>query len=91
MAKINIIGLISLILGGLIIGFQAIGNLVKESYNWEAMSLLDVLRSDQLRWVDYIHWELFQNAVIYVLSAPLYIIFLTIAGVCFLISFLLRL
>lgn len=91
MSKFNIIGLISLALGGIIIGFQAIGNLVKESYSWEAMSLLDLLKADQLRWIDSIPVEFIQNAILQVISAPLYLVLFIVAGICFVISVLFRL
>ena len=91
MSKFNIIGLISLALGGIIIGFQAIGNLVKESYSWEAMSLLDLLKADQLRWIDSIPVEFIQNAILQIINAPLYLVLFIVAGICFVISVLFRL
>lgn len=91
MSKFNIVGLISLAMAAVIIGFQAIGNIVKESYNWEAMSILDMLKAEQLRWIDRIPLEFIQNAIAQVISAPLYMVLLIVAGVCFVISFIFRL
>ena len=90
MSKINVEGLISLLLGGLIIGFQALGNLMKESYNWKAVTIYDLMEPTQVHWVNAVPISFVRSGLDYLMSSPLYLVFFVFGGICLALSFILR-
>jgi hypothetical protein len=72
MNKFTLAGLVAWIVGGVIVGFQAIGNLMQEDTgvraDWKNIDLMGLIGEPNLQWA--MEW----NWLVYVLDQPLYIV-----------------
>ena len=76
MNKATLTGILFLIGGGCIIGFQTLSSMMTaDEIVWKAMSLVDVTGSDTLAWVTGISIQPIQQALEYIVTMPLYLLF----------------
>lgn len=89
MSKLTIIGVASWLIGGLLLGFQAISTLMQtgDEYVWESLSLVDVFGKDNFKWIEGISYASIQNAASYVSTMPLYLLLFAVGVLFFLINF----
>ncbi len=75
MNKFTLTGLILLVLGGCILGFQAISSMMTAGeITWETMSLASATGPETLKWVNSISMQLVQKALKYIVTMPLYLL-----------------
>ncbi len=86
MSKWSIVGGLCWVLAGVIILFQIVGNMIKESYDWEMMTLVDTLDGKYLNWIDKVTVPYVGQALDYIVTMPLYLLLLVLGGICFLFS-----
>lgn len=86
MSKWSLLGGLCWVLSGVIVLFQIIGNMIKESYNWKMMTIVDVVESKYIAWIDNIDMNLARQALDYIVTMPLYLLLLVVGGICFLFS-----
>lgn len=86
MSKWSILGGLLWVLSGVIVIFQIVGNMIKESYNWKMMSIQDAVEAKYLAWIDAIDIHMVQRALDYIITMPLYLLLLILGGICFLFS-----
>ena len=86
MSKWTYLGGICWLASGVVLLFQLVGNMLKENYEWESMSLTDAVESKYLAWIDKIDMDLVQQAVVYIVNMPLYLLLFIIGGIFFLFS-----
>jgi len=89
MSKLTIIGVASWLIGGLLLGFQAISTLMQtgDEYVWESLSLVDVFGKDNFKWIEGISYASIQSAASYVSTMPLYLLLFAVGVLFFLINF----
>lgn len=86
MSKWSIAGGLCWVSAGVILLFQVIGNMIKESYNWEMMSLVDVVEAKYLDWINTITVPFVGQALDYIVTMPLYLLLLILGGIFFVFS-----
>lgn len=86
MSKWSYLGGLCWLAGGVLALFQVIGSMMRENYDWEMLSLTDVLEPRYLSWIDNIGMAIAQRAADYIVSMPLYLLLLILGAVCFLFS-----
>ena len=86
MSKWTYLGGICWLASGVVLLFQLVGNMLKENYEWESMSIADAVESKYLAWVDKIDMELVQQAVVYIVNMPLYLLLFILGCIFFLFS-----
>ena len=86
MSKWAMLGGLCWVISGVLVLFQIIGNMIKENYNWQMMSIVDVVESQYLDWIDKIDINLARQALDYIVTMPLYLLLLVVGGICFLFS-----
>jgi len=75
MNTFTLIGLILLLLGGCILGFQAISSMMTAGeITWKTMNLVDVTSPQTLEWVNGISIQLIQKGLKYIVTMPLYLL-----------------
>jgi hypothetical protein len=75
MNKFTLIGLILLLVGGCILGFQAISSMMTVGeITWKTMNLVDVTSPQILEWVNGISIQLIQKGLKYIVTMPLYML-----------------
>ena len=75
MNKYTLIGLILLVVGGCIVGFQAISSMMTTGeITWKTLSLADATGPETLKWVNGISMQLVQKALYYVVTMPLFML-----------------
>ncbi len=85
MNKFTLLGLILLVLGGCILGFQAISSMMTAGdITWKALNLVEVTGPETLEWVNGISVQLVQKGLKYIVTMPLYLLSIA-AGVLLLI------
>ena len=88
MSKLTIIGVASWLIGGLLLGFQAISTLMQtgDEYVWDSLSLVDVFGKDNFKWIEGISYASIQSAASYVSTMPLYLLLFAVGVLFFLIN-----
>ena len=85
MNKFTLLGLIFLVVGGCILGFQAISSMMTAGdITWKTMSLVSVTGEGTLAWVNGISMQLVQKGLRYLVTMPMYMLAFAL-GVIFLI------
>ena len=75
MNRFTLLGLILLVVGGCILGFQAISSMMTAGeITWETLSLADATGPETLKWVNGISIQLVQKALNYIVTMPLYML-----------------
>ena len=89
MSKLTILGVASWLIGGLLLGFQAISTLMQtgDEYVWESLSLVDILGKDSFKWIEGISYGSIQGAASYVSTMPLYLLLFALGLLFFIINF----
>ena len=86
MSKWNILGGICWAASAILLLFQAIGKMMREDYNWEMMSLVDVVEKKYLNWIDGINVDLGRQAAEYIVNMPLYLLLFALGILFFVFS-----
>ncbi len=82
MNKFTISGFILIILGGCILGFQAISSMMTAGdITWKTLTLAQATGPQTLAWVEGLSMELLKTAALFVVTMPLYILFFTLGAV----------
>ena len=90
MKKSNVAGMASVIVGGLMWGYQALGDFMgrsqdlskrsgmggSEGIDWTAM--VDIFHEDNFGWIDSIPWPPVQRGAEYLVTMPLFILLIAI-------------
>jgi hypothetical protein len=85
MSKITLLGILCLVVGCLLLGFQAISLVMGTDAAWEAVTFYDILTPELADVADNMPWSSLQDATDYMVTIPLYIIMLC-SGVVLLIA-----
>ena len=77
------------VIGGLLLGFNAISTLMQtgDKYVWKSLSLVDVLGKNNFKWIETISYASIKSAASYVSTMPLYLLLFAIGFLFFLINF----
>jgi hypothetical protein len=86
MSKWTYLGGICWLASGVVLLFQLVGNMLRENYEWESMSITDAVESKYLDWIDKIDVDLVQQAVVYIVNMPLYLLLFILGCIFFLFS-----
>ena len=87
MNKLTLLGLIFLVLGGLILGFQAISSMMTAGdITWKTLNLVDATSPETLEWVNGISIQLVQKGLNYIVTMPLYLLSFAIGALLLLIG-----
>jgi hypothetical protein len=90
MSKLTMVGVASWLIGGLLLGFQAISTLMQtgDKYVWESLSLVDIFGKDSFKWIEGISYASVQSAASYVSTMPLYLLLFALGLLFFIINFI---
>ncbi len=88
MNKLTILGLLLWIVSGVLVGFQALSTLMQtgNSYQWNNLSMGDVIDAQYLSWVDTISFHYLQQAIEYIINMPMFLLFIALGVICFIIN-----
>ena len=87
MNKFTLFGLIFLVVGGCILGFQAISSMMTAGdIVWKSLTLAEATGPETLKWVDGISMQLAQKGLRYLVTMPLYILSFAIGALLLIIG-----
>jgi len=86
MSKFAIAGVLSLIAAGLILGYQAISSVMGPKSSYKTLCLVDVLDTEILAWVDGISSDVLFKIADYLVTTPMYLLFIVVGVVLLLVS-----
>jgi hypothetical protein len=90
MSKLNILGLISLLGGVLLIGFQGLATFMGQEGGWKGLNLMDVFGEESFNWIDSIPVLYVKGAANYIAAMPLFILLFCIAALFFIFKMFLK-
>jgi hypothetical protein len=86
MSKFAIAGVLSVIAAGLVFGYQAISSVMGPKATYKTILLMDVLDKQIVSWVDGISSEAIFKIADYIITSPLYLIFIVVGVILLIIS-----
>lgn len=95
MSKLNLLGIISLIGGGLLLGFQGLATFMgigtkEEELVWKSLNLIDVFGETNFDWIDGISIIYIKEAASYLTTVPLFILCFCLAAIFFILKIFIR-
>lgn len=90
MSKLAAAGVVSWLIAGLLLGFQAISTLMQigDTYVWERLALVDIFGKNNLKWIEGISYASIQSAADYIVTMPLYLLLFAVGFLFFVINFI---
>lgn len=98
MKRSNVAGVCSIIVGGLLWGYQALGDFMGRSTQLSSSkgmqgsegidyyAMVDMLHEDNFDWIDSIPWPPVLSAADYLVTMPLFILFFVIGAITLVIG-----
>ena len=86
MSKWAISGILCMVIGAVILGFQKIGNLMGQSASYESLCLVDLFEPEVFNWIDGVTFLGINNLLDMIVLAPIYILLFIVGGVLLIIS-----
>ncbi len=86
MSKWAINGLIMIVIGGVMLGFQQLSRLMGSDGGWDAICLVDLLDPSSFDWIDAMTFLGLNNLLDTIVLAPLYLVLFVVGGILLLIS-----
>ena len=86
MSKFTITGLLSWLLGLLLLGFQGISTLMNEEASWDNLNLTDIVEPQYLEWVSQLPADFLKNMANYIISMPLFALLFCVGTIAFIIN-----
>ena len=86
MSKFTITGLLSWLLGLLLLGFQGISTLMNEEAGWDNMNITDVVDPQYLNWINQLPAAFLKNSAHYIVSMPLFVLLFCVGTLAFIIN-----
>lgn len=86
MSKWAIIGLLCMVVGVVIVGFQKLSNLMGQGGSYESLCLVDLFSPEAFNWIDGVTFLGINNLLDMIVLAPIYILLFIVGGVLLIIS-----
>ena len=87
MNKFTLIGLVLLVVGGCILGFQAISSMMTAGdIEWKTLTLVGATSPEVLEWVNGISNQMVQGGLRYIVTMPLYLLTFALGGIMLIIG-----
>ena len=87
MNKFALIGIVLVVAGGVLIGFEKISDLLETAEGgYDTLNMLEIIGEDAFKWLNDINIDVLKDSLTYVVEAPIYLIFFILGGVSLLIS-----
>jgi hypothetical protein len=87
MNKLALIGIVLIVAGGVLIGFEKISDLlVTAEGGYDTLNILEIFGEDAFKWLNDINIDALKDSLTFVVEAPLYMIFFVLGGVFLLAS-----
>ena len=81
MSRCYMIGGVLIFGGLLLVGFQAISSMMTPGdIVWKSINIVEVVDTEYLSWIEDISWHSTQNAIKYITTMPLVILFLCLGS-----------
>ena len=87
MNKFALVGIVLLVAGGILIGFEKISELLETAEGgYDTLNMLELFGDDAFDWLRDINIDVLKDSLTFVIETPLYLIFLVLGGISLLIS-----
>ena len=89
MTKYTLIGVLSCVGGGLLIGFQALSSVMGSKAVWQSLSLVNVLGGQYFEWMGSSSFGGVEKIAEYIVTMPLFVLLFCIGGLFFVMDYFL--
>jgi hypothetical protein len=86
MSKLTLLGILTWLVSGVLLGFQAISLAMGKEETWDNISLVDAVGETQFAWVEGITMAFIQKPVEYLVSMPLFLLLFCLGMLFFIIN-----
>jgi hypothetical protein len=89
MTKYTLIGVLSCVGGGLLIGFQALASIMGPKTVWRSSSIADIVGGQYFEWMGNSSLRGLERLAEYIVTMPLYVLLFCIGGLFFVLDYFL--
>lgn len=89
MTKYTLIGVLSCVAGGLLIGFQMLSSIMGTKAVWRSSSLVDIVGEQYFEWMGNASLVGLERVAEYIVTLPLFVLLFCIGGLFFLLDYFL--
>jgi hypothetical protein len=89
MTKYTLIGVLSCVGGGLLIGFQMLSSIMGPKAVWQSLSLVDIVGEQYFEWVGNSSFGGLERIAEYIVTMPLFVLLFCIGGLFFVLDYFL--
>ena len=87
MTKFSLLGVVSCVAGGLLIGFQFLSSVVGTEAKWGSLAIADIVNERYISWIDQISFNGLERIPEAIIHMPLFIILFCLGGLCFVLDY----
>ena len=89
MTKYTLMGVLSCVGGGLLIGFQAVSSAMGSKAVWKSLSLVDIVGEQYFEWMGNASFGGIERIAEYIVTMPLFVLLFCIGGLFFVLDYFL--
>jgi hypothetical protein len=88
MTKFSLIGILAIIGGGVMLGFQTLSGVMGHEVKFESLKLVNILDEKYFAWIDTVSFYGLERIAEFIVSMPLYILLFCFGGLLLMLSYL---
>ena len=89
MTKYTLMGVLSCLGGGLLIGFQALSSQMGSKGAWKSLTLVDIVGEQYMGWIGNASFGGLERIAEYIVTMPLFVLLFCIGGLFFVLDYFL--
>ena len=86
MTKFSLLGVLSCVAGGLLIGFQALSSIVGTEAKWKSLAIVDIVNEKSLSWVNQLSSSGLEGVPETIVNMPLFVLLFCLGGLFFVLD-----
>jgi hypothetical protein len=88
MTKYSLLGILAIIGGGIMVGFQTLSVVMGHEVKYESLKLVNILDEKYVAWIDTVSFYGLERIPAFIVSAPVYILLFCLGGLFLVLSYL---
>ncbi len=88
MTKFSVFGILAIIAGGLMIGFQILSGVMGHEVKYKSLTLVNILDEKYFAWIDTVSFYGLERIAEFIVSMPLYVLLFCFGGLLLMLSYL---
>ncbi len=87
MTKFSVLGILSCVAGGLVIGFQFLSSIIGKAASWESLAIADIVNEKYISWIQGLSMGGLESIPDAIVHMPIFIVLFCLGGFFFVLEY----